>query len=135
MPEHLESGTVNVPGIAGLRAGIRFVRQQGEGLYRREIGYVQALYDQLSKIPEVILYTPRPEYGRFVPLLSCNVKGFSSEETASELGKMGDCCPGRAALCSLLLMKPWELWKQGLYGWHHLLLAILLKFQGWSMGF
>lgn len=89
MPEHLESGTVNVPGIAGLRAGIRFVRRQGEGLYRREMAYVQELYDRLAKIPEVILYTPRPEYGRCVPLLSCNVKGLSSEEAAAELAKWG----------------------------------------------
>jgi selenocysteine lyase/cysteine desulfurase len=37
LPERLEAGTVNVPGIAGLAAGVRYVRQLGTGtIFRRE---------------------------------------------------------------------------------------------------
>lgn len=37
LPERLEAGTQNVPGIAGLRAGLRFLRQRGtEAVFRRE---------------------------------------------------------------------------------------------------
>lgn len=36
-PERLEAGTLNVPGIAGLGAGIRHIRQEGrENIFRRE---------------------------------------------------------------------------------------------------
>ena len=89
MPDRFESGTLNVPGIAGLRAGIRFVKQRREELFRHEMAYVQALYDRLASIPEVVLYTPRPDPQHFAPLLSCNVQGFSSEEAGAILARQG----------------------------------------------
>ena len=42
LPERLEPGTLNVPGIAGLREGLRYVRQQGpENLLCREHGALE----------------------------------------------------------------------------------------------
>ncbi len=89
MPDRFESGTVNVPGICGLRAGISFVRQRQESIFRHEMQYVQQLYDRLSRIPHVVLYTPRPEPLYFAPVLSCNIEGMSSEEVGMQLGRYG----------------------------------------------
>lgn len=89
MPDRFESGTVNVPGICGLQAGISFVRQRQESIFRHEMQYVQQLYDRLSRIPHVVLYTPRPEPLYFAPVLSCNIEGMSSEEVGMQLGRYG----------------------------------------------
>lgn len=89
MPEHLESGTLNVPGICGLRAGLRFVRERGERIFRHEMEYTARLYGRLQRIPEVELYTPRPEPLYFAPVLPCNIRGLASEETAALLARQG----------------------------------------------
>lgn len=86
MPDRLESGTVNVPGIAGIRAGIRFVKSKGiERIYRHELGLVQALYRSLSQMEAIQLYTPEPVEPYFAPVLSFNVKDVSSETVAQKL--------------------------------------------------
>ena len=89
MPEHLESGTLNVPGICGLRAGLRFVRERGDRIFRHEMEYITQLYDRLKNIPQVELYTPRPEPLYFAPVLSCNIQGLTSEETGALLARQG----------------------------------------------
>ena len=69
MPEYLESGTQNVPGILALGAGMDFVQANGvERIHRQELRHVQRLYDGLSRMPHVELYTPRPEERYFAPV-------------------------------------------------------------------
>ena len=43
MPERLESGTLNLPGIAGLRAGIEFVMQRGDAARNSECVLMEKL--------------------------------------------------------------------------------------------
>lgn len=83
MPERFESGTVNVPHIAGCMAGIDFVEKTGIGkIFTHEMRLLAAIYDELKKMPHIILYTPRPQTEQYVPVLSFNVKGVSSEHVA-----------------------------------------------------
>lgn len=87
MPDRLESGTVNAPGIAGLHAGLKFVSKiQSAGILQNEMDCLLTLYDKLSQIDGVELYTPRPEKG-YVPVLSFNVKGIPSQDAAKWLDK------------------------------------------------
>lgn len=89
MPDRLESGTVNAPGIAGLHAGAAFVvRRTPERIYREEQALCLALYDALARVEGVRLYTPRPEHG-YLPVLGFNIGGMSSVEATSELDRMG----------------------------------------------
>ncbi len=89
LPDRLESGTPNVPGICGLRAGLQFVREIGrEHLYAHELRLTKRLYDGLVALPGVRLYTPRPQPGS-APVLSVNVQGLSSEALAVLLGQQG----------------------------------------------
>lgn len=87
-PERYEAGTVNVPGILGLRAGVAFVAgQTPEKLYQEEMSKTVYLYKGLSQLKRVKLYTPPPQIPWFVPVLSFNVEGVSSEEVGALLAR------------------------------------------------
>ncbi len=89
-PERYESGTLNVPGIIGLYAGMGFVSAMGmERIYREEMGKVSYLYEKLSRMGHVKLYTPPPAIPYFVPVLSFNIENRPSEETGQILAKSG----------------------------------------------
>ncbi len=90
LPERLESGTPNLLGICGLRAGLRFVEQQGrERIYRHEMDLLSLVYQRLNDTQGVSLYTQKPTFGASAPVLSVNVDGVSSEEVARQLDQHG----------------------------------------------
>jgi selenocysteine lyase/cysteine desulfurase len=90
MPERMESGTQNMPGIAGLRAGIGFVRGRGpENICRHEMSLLRRLYGQLSGMERIRLYTPMPEIRYFAPVLSFNIDGMPSEVAGRKLSDRG----------------------------------------------
>ena len=85
-PERFESGTINVPGIAGISAGIDFLNKRGiSNIYRHELELFTYIYDKLCEIKDVVLYTERPSVDRFVPTLSFNIRGIDSATVASFL--------------------------------------------------
>ncbi len=51
LPDRYESGTLNLPGIAGLLAGIEFVAPQRADIHRYEAGLNDRLRRQLAQIP------------------------------------------------------------------------------------
>ena len=84
LPERLEAGTLNVPGIAGLGAGLGYIRKFGpEKIGKRE--HAQLIYcaGQLEKMGFRVFYGPH-QAGTvsFVPKTDC-------EDFAGELAKMG----------------------------------------------
>ena len=90
LPDRLESGTPNTAGICGLLAGLRFVKEKGrEQIYAHEITLLQRVYDRLAVCPGIRVYTPRPQIGRSAPVLSLNVVGLPSEQTAALLNEQG----------------------------------------------
>ena len=89
LPEMLESGTINVPGIIGLGAGIDFVKSKGfDKIYNHEMGLVKRLYKQLKSTPGVKLYTPEPD-DNYAPVLSFYINGLNSVDSASKLNSLG----------------------------------------------
>lgn len=89
LPERHESGTINLPGILGLGAGIDFVEKIGtEKIYTHEMKLISMLYDGLKNNTKIELYTQRPDNG-FVPVLSFNCKNVESGMTATELSRNG----------------------------------------------
>lgn len=88
LPDRYESGTPNLPGIAGLNEGIKFVMKKTErDIERQETRLAVRLYNKLKNIPGVVLYTDSPEAHRCVPVVSFNIEGLDSEETAEILDK------------------------------------------------
>lgn len=102
LPERIESGTVNVPGIIGAAAGMEFVSSRGiNNIHRREMQHIRRIYSALSSMPGVILYTPMPQPSGWAPVLSFNIRGIPSFETAEKLNRRGiasraglHCAPG-----------------------------------------
>lgn len=90
MPEHLEPGTQNLPGICGLGAGIRFVAQKTpRRIFRHELQLMQQLYDGLKKIDGIRFYTERPTEQYHVPVLSFNLGEIDSEIVGQYLNQAG----------------------------------------------
>lgn len=86
MPDKLESGTPNLPGIAGLLSGVTFVKSVTTAkIYSHEEKLIQLLYEKLSAEKKVILYTAKPYENNCLPILSFNVEGFDSETVAQYL--------------------------------------------------
>lgn len=87
-PERLESGTVNVPAILGVSAGVDYVQKIGVNkLYRGELGLIQILYRNIANLDGITVYTPFPKEGAYAPLISFNVKGMDSSKAASILSQ------------------------------------------------
>lgn len=87
-PERYEPGTLNVPGIAGLSAGVDFVLSRGpERLWREEMEKLSYLYRGLAVHKRVRLYTSPPVTPWQVPVLSFNVGDMPSEEVGAALSR------------------------------------------------
>lgn len=90
-PDRMEAGTLNVPGIIGLGAGLSFVSRRGiDRIYRSESAWIRQLYRQLSSITSIKLYTEESKLDRNAPVLSFTVNGKDSEEIARILGESYD---------------------------------------------
>lgn len=88
LPDRYESGTPNLPGIAGLNEGIKFVMNRTEhNIESYESELAVRLYHKLRSIPGVVLYTDSSETSRCVPVISFNIEGLDSEETSEILDK------------------------------------------------
>lgn len=87
MPERLESGTQNIPGILGLNAGVNFVKTKNiRKIEAHEIKLIQHLYTELKKIGAK-LYTPFPYQKSYSPVLSFNISGRTSDDVGNILNK------------------------------------------------
>ena len=88
-PEALESGTVNLPGIVGVSAGLDFIQTKGrDTVLAHEKAVIDRIYTGLNAIPGVRLYTDRPDKN-FAPVLPFNVGGENSVAVSSRLSEMG----------------------------------------------
>ena len=88
LPERYESGTVNLPGIAGLGAGVEYVAARLSQIMMHERELTCALYEGLSGIPGVELYSPRAEADR-AAIVSFNLPGLSSSQAADAFSARG----------------------------------------------
>lgn len=87
MPQKFESGTPNLAGICGLKAGMDFINSRGiENICRHEMQIVTHLYENMKKINRLRLYMPRPTAEYFVPLISFNF----DDKISDEVGKFLD---------------------------------------------
>ena len=96
MPDSMESGTLNLPGIAGLHAGIRHALSHREAVRAQICALCGYMREELLNLPDVRVYT-RPG----AMLLAFNVEGISSQEAATMLDARGiavrgglHCAPG-----------------------------------------
>lgn len=81
-PERFESGTLNVPAIIALGAGVDFVSSMGvDNIRRKELKLLESLRSAISKLPHIKTYTGPLKDPFYVPVLS-----FTAGERSAELG-------------------------------------------------
>lgn len=90
LPDRLESGTLNLPGIAGLEAGVRFLAQAGGALQAHAERMTQALCKGLLAMPGVRVLGP--ETGPRAHLVSFTLGSEDPEQVAAALDRMGIAC-------------------------------------------
>ncbi|MBQ7123716.1 MAG: aminotransferase class V-fold PLP-dependent enzyme [Oscillospiraceae bacterium] len=90
LPEMLESGTLNVSGICGLSAGIDWVSKKGlDKISKNEMLLAKILYEELSKMKNVKLFTKTPQKESHAPVISFVIGDLTGEETAALLAENG----------------------------------------------
>ena len=89
-PERLESGTLNVPGICGLKQGVKVIEKIGvENIRKTETRLCRETFEGLKTIEGVKLYSDRYDENSYAPVISFNVEGLHSEEVAAMLDRGG----------------------------------------------
>ncbi|MCI8802504.1 MAG: aminotransferase class V-fold PLP-dependent enzyme, partial [Oscillibacter sp.] len=89
LPDRLEAGTHNVPGIAGLLAGVRYVRRRGlEKILDRERRLTRQMAGGLREIPGLRVYAAASPC-RQAGVLSLTAEGMDAETLGSALAERG----------------------------------------------
>ncbi|WP_408955409.1 aminotransferase class V-fold PLP-dependent enzyme [Natroniella sp. ANB-PHB2] len=80
LPDRFESGTANITGIAGLGAGIDFVKRIGiDKIRKKELTLTSYLLEELQAISEVIIYGLKTTKDR-APVVAFNLRDKDSAE-------------------------------------------------------
>lgn len=99
-PDRFESGTMNLPGLSGLWAGVRLVAAHQREYLRTERERTQELLEGLRALPGATVYGPADEHDR-VGVVSFNLGDYESSFVADRLDRQGiavrgglHCAPG-----------------------------------------
>ncbi len=88
LPDRFESGTLNAWGLAGLRAGVEFVLEEGvEKIRAHEEELTGRLLEGLKGLNNVDKIYGYEDWEKRVGIISFNLKGYSSAETAARLNE------------------------------------------------
>lgn len=102
MPEGFETGTLNVPGIAGLNAGISYIIDEGiRKIRKKEIDIMECMHEELKGVEGVITYGPM-ECSKKTSVLSLNIEGVNCETAAAILNDEYGICVRAGYHCAPL---------------------------------
>jgi cysteine desulfurase family protein len=84
-PYRLEYGTGNLPGIAGLNAGVKWIEDQGmQGIHAKEIQLLKKLRDGLREIDGVTMYC-QDDLRNHIAVLPFNIEGIEAANVGTML--------------------------------------------------
>ncbi len=90
LPDALESGTPCVIGAMSVKAGIEFIQRKGiDRISAHEDRICRRFVRELEKNRNITIY--RSPQSSYVPIVSFNAEGISSEKLAGELADHGYC--------------------------------------------
>lgn len=100
MPDLLESGTLNTPGIVGLGCGVDYIAQRGiDEIREYKHKLVKMLYNGFEHIPGITQYSV-PEISRNSGIVAINLEGVDSTELSYVLDKEYNICTRAGFHCS-----------------------------------
>lgn len=100
MPDFLESGTLNTPGIVGLGAGAGYVMKTGvANIHEYKSHLTELLADGLSQIPGVMLYSPADK-DRNSGIVAMNLADMDPAKLSLLLDKDHGICVRAGLHCS-----------------------------------
>ena len=103
IPDRYESGTLNLPGIVSLSAGVSFIDSVGlQKIYEHEKILVDLFLEGLKKIPAIIIYG---HTSASTAVVSLNLDGYSSSELAFILDDEYGICTRAGLHCAPLAHK------------------------------
>ena len=102
MPDMLETGTLNAAGIAGLRAGVAYIRENGiEKLREKQQNQIARLIRELSSIDGVTLFGTRNASKR-AGAVAINIRNRDSQEITHLLSSEYDIATRGGKHCAPL---------------------------------
>ncbi|MCF2625300.1 aminotransferase class V-fold PLP-dependent enzyme [Fusobacterium perfoetens] len=104
MPELLECGTLNTPGILSLNAGIDFINSVGLNKIREhEYNLAKLFIDKISNLENIIIYGDKDKFRG--PVVSINIEGITSSDFAAILNEEFNICTRSGFHCAPLAHK------------------------------
>lgn len=89
-PNHLETGTSNVSGIAGLREAIKFLNKEGiENIHNKEKELTKYALEKLQTVKDIEIYGPK-DCDKMLSVISFNIKDKRPEDVGSILDQKYD---------------------------------------------
>ncbi len=89
-PNHLETGTSNVSGIAGLREAIKFLNKEGiENIHNKEKELTKYALEKLETVKDIEIYGPK-DCEKMLSVISFNIKDKRPEDVGSILDQKYD---------------------------------------------
>ncbi len=115
MPTALEAGTLNSHGIAGLRAALLYLDEQGAARIReQELSLMWQFYDGVRQISGVTVYGDFENREKLrAPIVAINIRDWDSGQVADELACTYDIAVRAGAHCAPLLHKALGTVEQG----------------------
>lgn len=81
-PDKFEAGTHNLPGIAGMNAGVRYILSKGtKSIYSHEKSLLDIFINEAKKNPKIEIYGPKDINDR-CGVVPVNISGMDSSEVA-----------------------------------------------------
>ncbi|HYE12159.1 MAG TPA: aminotransferase class V-fold PLP-dependent enzyme [Patescibacteria group bacterium] len=102
LPDKFESGTPNTPGIAGLSAGLKFIKEVGiDHIRKHEEELTSYFIKKLSENDEIIVYGPQ-NILKQAPVVALNIKNKTSSEVSFILDNQFDIATRPGLHCAPL---------------------------------
>ena len=114
MPEALEAGTLNGHGIAGLKAAVAFIQEQGmEPLRSKEQKLAREFYNGVRDIPGIRFYGDYSALER-APIVALNLGDEDSAEVSDWLAQEYEICTRPGGHCAPLMHRRFGTEAQGI---------------------
>lgn len=115
-PEHLEAGTLNGHGIAGLLAAVREIQNIGlPAIYEKEHRFMQQFYDGVREIPGIKIYGDFSDPAAVrCPVVPLNIGDMDASEVSDWLQEEFGIITRAGAHCAPLMHQYFQTEKQGM---------------------